>query len=141
MILNMNKKLKRFICVLSICGSIGGCTMDKGKIPINKHYEFEYRYYDRDNSFKYFNRKFEVYLLEKKSLKLNYLLHMDNHNQKQMAPSVYKGSKSKKHDFGVTTLNWNDIKNTFLDLVIEEIGEEHRGHAKKALNSLTSPKL
>ena len=116
--------------------------MDKGKIPINKQYELEYHYHDRDNSFKYFNRKFEVYLLEKKAMKPHYLLHMDNHNQKHMAPSVYKGSKkAKKHDFGVTTLNWNDIKNTFLDFVVEEIGEEHRTHAKKAMNNLTSPKL
>jgi hypothetical protein len=116
--------------------------MDKGKIPINKQYELEYRYHDRDNSFKYFNRKFEVYLYEKKPLKINYLLHMDNHNQKQMTPNVYKAShKNKKFDFGVTTLNWNDIKNTFLDFVVEEIGEEHRDHAKKALNHLSSPKL
>ena len=116
--------------------------MDKGKIPINKQYELEYRYHDRDNSFKYYNRQFEIYLLEKKSMKANYLLHMDNHDQKQMAPCVYKGKKrNKKHDFGVTTLNWNDIKNTFLDFVVEEIGEEHRDHAKKAMNNLTSPKL
>jgi hypothetical protein len=116
--------------------------MDKGKIPINKQYAIEYRYHDRDNSFKYFNRKFEVYLYEKKPLKVNYLMHMDNHDQKQMAPSVYKATHgNKKFDFGVTTLNWNDIKNTFLDYVVEEIGEEHKNEAKKALNNLSSPKL
>jgi hypothetical protein len=116
--------------------------MDKGKIPINKQYELEYRYHDRDNSFKYFNRKFEVYLYEKKSLKANYLLHMDNSDPKQMAPSVYKASHGhKKFNFGVTTLNWNDIKNTFLDYVVEELGEDYRDSAKKALNNLSSPKL
>ncbi|MDG6218181.1 MAG: hypothetical protein QCI00_01925 [Candidatus Thermoplasmatota archaeon] len=116
--------------------------MDKGKIPINKQYELEYRYYDKDNAFKYFNRRFEVYLCEKKPLKTTYLLHMDNSDYKQMTPSVYKATHGrKKFNFGVTTLNWNDIKNTFLDYVVEEIGEENRTSAKKALSNLSSPKL
>ena len=116
--------------------------MEKGKIPINKNYELEYHYFDKDSTYKYFNRKFEVYLLEKKALKTNYLLHMDNHDTRQMTPFVYKASHGKKkHDFGLTTLNWNDIKNTFLDYVVSEIGETHRPQAKKALGKLNSPKI
>ena len=115
--------------------------MDKGRIPITKNYELEYRYFDRDSTYKYYNRKFEVYLLEKKPLKSEYILHMDNSDIKQMVPSVYKASQRKKCDFGVTTLNWNDIKNTFLDFVVEEIGEKNRSHAKKAFVKLVSPKI
>jgi len=115
--------------------------MDKGRIPIIANYELEYRYFDRDPSYKYYNRKFEVYLLEKKALKSEYILHMDNSDTKHMVPSVYKASYKKKFDFGVTTLNWNDIKTTFLDFVVEEIGEENRAQAKKALVKLTSPKI
>jgi len=115
--------------------------MDRGKIPISKNFEFEYRYFDRDPAYKYFNRKFEVYLLEKKPLRSEYILHMDNSDTKHMVPTVYKATHRKKYDFGVTTLNWNDIKTTFLDFVIEEIGEENRANAKKALGKLASPKL
>ena len=116
--------------------------MDNGKIPINKQYEFEYRYYDKDASFKYFNRKFEVFLLEKKGFRPQYVMHMDNSDMRHMAPGVYKAThKNKRHNFGVTTLNWNDIKNTFLDFVVEEIGENHRDQAKKALVKLSSPKM
>ncbi|MFO8077618.1 MAG: hypothetical protein R6U21_03115 [Thermoplasmatota archaeon] len=116
--------------------------MDKGKIPIDRTYEFEYRYHDRDSNYKYFNRKFEVYLLEKKALRPQYHLHMDNSDTKQISPSVYKATHgNKKFDFGVTTLNWNDIKNTFLDYVVDEIGENKREQAKKALGKLSSPKI
>ena len=116
--------------------------MDKGTIPINKNYMLEYRYHDKDPTFKYFNRMFEVYLLEKKAVRPKYLLHMDNGDTRQMSPSVYKASHGKKKfDFGVTTLNWNDIKTTFLDYIIDEIGETHREKAKKAVGKLSSPKL
>jgi len=115
--------------------------MDNGKIPINKKYELEYRYHDKDADFKYFNRKFEVYLLEKKSLRPQYIMHMDNSDTRHMAPGVYKASQKKRYDFGVTTLNWNDIKNTFLDFIVDEIGEQHREQAKKAIGKLSSPKL
>lgn len=115
--------------------------MDNGKIPINKKYELEYRYHDKDADYKYFNRKFEVLLLEKKTLRPQYIMHMDNSDTRHMAPGVYKASAKKRHDFGVTTLNWNDIKNTFLDFVVDEIGEEHRDAAKKAIGKLASPKL
>jgi len=115
--------------------------MDNGKIPINKTYELEYRYHDKDVDYKYFNRKFEVYLLEKKTFRPQYILHMDNSDTRHMAPGVYKASMKKRHDFGVTTLNWNDIKNTFLDFVVNEIGEQHREEAKKAIVKLSSPKL
>jgi hypothetical protein len=56
--------------------------MDRGKIPINKNLELEYRYYDRDSNYKYFNRKFEIFVLEKKTLRKNYLMHMDNADSK-----------------------------------------------------------
>ena len=115
--------------------------MDHGKIPIDKNYELEYRYYDRNTDYKYFNRKFEVFLLEKKNIRLNYLMHMDNSDLRNMIPRVYKARIKKHFDFGVTTLNWNDIKNTFLDFVVDEIGEEKREKAKKALGKLSSPKL
>lgn len=115
--------------------------MDNGKIPINKKYELEYRYHDKDADFKYFNRKFEVYLLEKKALRSQYIMHMDNSDTRHMAPGVYKASQKKRYDFGVTTLNWNDIKNTFLDFIVDEIGEQHREQAKKAIGKLSSPKL
>ena len=116
--------------------------MNRGTIPINKNFELEYRYYDKDPTYKYFNRKFEVYLLEKKTLKKNYVMHMDNSDTSQMAPSVRKASNMrKKWDFGVTTLNWNDIKNSFTDYIVEEIGEKSRGNVKKAMGKLSSPKI
>ena len=101
--------------------------MNRGIIPINKNYELEYRYYNKDSTFKYFNRKFEVYLLGKKAFKKHYILHMDNSDKSQMIPRVYKALQGKKRfDFGLTTLNWIDIKNNFLDILIEEIGEKER---------------
>jgi hypothetical protein len=69
--------------------------MDRGVIPINKNLELEYRYYDRDNRYKYFNRKFEIYLLEKKALRKNYIMHMDNSDPRQMMPLFYKASISQ----------------------------------------------
>jgi hypothetical protein len=116
--------------------------MDRGVIPINKDYELEYRYFDRDANYKYFNRRFEIYLLEKKPLRKNYVLHMDNADTRQMMPNVYKASTGKrKHDFGVTTLNWNDIKTKFTDYIVAELGERQRGNVKKAIGKLSSPKL
>jgi hypothetical protein len=115
--------------------------MDNGKIPINKNFEFEYRYHDKDSNYKYFNRKFEVYLLEKKTFRPQYILHMDNSDTRHMAPGVYKAHAKKRYNFGVTSLNWNDIKTTFLDIVVGEIGEDNRNHVKKALGKLSSPKI
>ena len=116
--------------------------MDKGTISINKDYMLEYRYHDKDSNHKYFNRMFAVYLLEIKALRSHYILHMDNSDVRQMSPFVYKASHGKKKfDFGVSTLNWNDIKNTFLDYIVEEIGEGHRKKVRKALGKLSSPKL
>lgn len=58
------------------------------------------------------------------------------------SPHVHKASNvSKKLYFGVSTLNWNDIKNNFLDCIIGEMGEEHKEDAKKAVGKLFSPKL
>ena len=116
--------------------------MDRGSIPINKDYELEYRYYDKDTTYKYFNRKFEIFLLKKKMLQKNYILHMDNADSRQMVPNVFKASTGKrKHDFGVTTINWNDIKTKFTDYIVLELGEKQRNNVKKAIGKLSSPKI
>ena len=115
--------------------------MDRGIVPINKNFELEYRYYDRNTNYKYFNRKFEIYLLEKKALRKNYVLHMDNSDTRHMMPNVYKAAERKKYDFGVTTLNWNDIKTKFTDYIIAELGEKQRNNVKKAIGKLSSPKI
>ncbi len=116
--------------------------MDKGTIPINKNYLLEYRYYDRDSNFKYFNRKFEIFVLEKKTLKKNYVMHMDNADTRQMMPRIYKPDRqNKRNNFGVTTLNWNDIRTKFTDHIIDEIGKKSENNIKKAVGKLNSPKL
>jgi len=116
--------------------------MDKGVIPINKEYELHFNYYDRDQHFKYFNRKFEIILVEKKTLKRNYVMHMDNADPRNMMPRVYKASTGrKKHEFGITTLNWNDIKTKFTDYIVTEVGEKQRENIKKAIGKLSSPKI
>jgi len=116
--------------------------MDRGVIPINKEYELQFNYYDRDQKFKYFNRKFEIILVEKKTLRKNYIMHMDNADHRQMMPRVYKASTGKKkHEFGITTLNWNDIKTKFIDYIVTEVGEKQRNNVKKAISKLSSPKL
>ena len=118
--------------------------MQRGIIPINKNYELEYRYFDKDINYKYFNRKFEIYLLEKKTLKKNYVLHIDNCETKpgKWSPHVHKPPDiNKKLYFGVSTLNWGDIKNNFLETIVGETGENCRKDVKKAFGKLTSPKL
>ncbi len=118
--------------------------MDRGIIPINKNFEIEYRYYDKDTSYKYFNRKFEIYLIEKRTLKKNYVLHMDNCDTKpgKWSPHIHKAPNvDKKLYFGVSTLNWNDIRSNFIDCVSAEIGQKQHGNVKKAVGKLSSPKL
>ena len=118
--------------------------MNRGIINIDKQYELEYRYFDKDTKYTYFNRKFEIYLIEKKSLSKSYMLHMDNceTTQGKWAPHIHRAENvSKKLYFGVTTLNWNDIKNSFTDCVASEIGEKSRENVKKAIGKLSSPKL
>jgi hypothetical protein len=116
--------------------------MDKGVIPINKEYELHFNYYEKNQKFKYFNRKFEIILVEKKTLNRNYIMHMDNADPRQMMPRVYKASTGrKKHEFGVTTLNWNDIKTKFTDYIVAELGEKQRNNVKIAIGKLSSPKL
>jgi hypothetical protein len=116
--------------------------MDRGIIPINKGYELEYRYYDRNAGYKYFNRKFEIFVVEKKTLRKNYVMHMDNADTRNMMPRIYKASTGrKKHEFGVTTLNWNDIRTKFTDYIVAELGEKQRNNVKKAIGKLSSPKL
>ena len=118
--------------------------MEKGIIPINKNYELEYRYFDRDKTYKYFNRKFEIYLIEKKMLRRNYLLHMDNCDiaPGKWSPHIHKAPEvNKKFYFGVSTLNWNDVKNNFMDCITAEIGGQHEEGVRKAIGKLMSPKL
>jgi len=117
--------------------------MKRGIIPINKDFELEYRYYDRDVRYKYFNRKFEIYLIEKKGLRKKYLLHMDNcdFSSENWSPHIHKASNvNKKLYFGVSTLNWSDIKNNFFECVVGEIGENSRKSVKKAVGKILSPK-
>ena len=52
--------------------------MQRGIIPINQFFELEYRYYEKDPTYKYFNRRFEIYLIGKKGMQKVYILHMDN---------------------------------------------------------------
>ena len=52
--------------------------MQRGIIPINQVFELEYRYYEKDPTYKYFNRRFEIYLIGKKGMQKIYILHMDN---------------------------------------------------------------
>ncbi|KAA0004695.1 MAG: hypothetical protein FE038_01920 [Thermoplasmata archaeon] len=118
--------------------------MEKGTIPINKKYELQYHYFDRDTKYKYYNRKFEIYLVEKKNFGKNYILHMDNCETTpgKWTPHIHKPPNiNKRLYFGVSTLNWNDIKNNFLDCIVGEIGEEHREDVKKAIGKLMSPKI
>jgi len=70
-----------------------------------------------------------------------YVMHMDNADPRNMMPRVYKASTgSKKHEFGITTLNWNDIKTKFTDYIASELGEKQRGNIKNAVGKLSSPK-
>lgn len=117
--------------------------MKRGIIPINKNFELEYRYYDRDVKYKYFNRRFEIYLIEKKSLGKKYILHMDNcdPSSDNWAPHIHKASNVKKKlYFGVSTLNWSDIKKNFFDCIVSEIGENNKTNVKKAVSKILSPK-
>jgi len=69
-------------------------------------------------------------------------MHMDNANARQMMPKVYKASSgNRKMDFGITTLNWNDIKTKFTDYIVAELGEKQRNNVKKAIGKLSSPKF
>jgi hypothetical protein len=67
---------------------------------------------------------------------------MDNCDQSRWSPHIHKASNVKKKQyFGVSTLNWSDIRNNFLECIVAEIGEQHRRDAKKAVGKLLSPKL
>ena len=116
--------------------------MDRGVIPINKAYDLQFQYFEKDPTYKYFKRKFEIVVVERKTLRRNYVMHMDNADTRQMMPHVYKASTGKKrHEFGITTLNWNDIKTKFTDYVVAELGEKQRNNVKKAIGKLNSPKI
>jgi hypothetical protein len=118
--------------------------MQRGIIPINQFLELEYRYYDKDPAYKYFNRRFEVYLIGKKAAQKIYILHMDNCDTRpgRWSPHIHKASNvAKKLSFGVSTLNWNEMKDNFLAVIISEIGPEHTKDVKKAIVKLLSPKI
>ena len=118
--------------------------MQRGIISINQFFELDYRYYDKDLKYKYFNRRFEIYLIRKKNMQKIYLLHMDNCDTRpgKWSPHIHKASNvAKKLYFGVTTLNWNEIKDNFLVAIIAEIGDAYKADAKKAIVKLFSPKL
>ncbi|PNX47110.1 MAG: hypothetical protein BV459_05120 [Thermoplasmata archaeon M11B2D] len=118
--------------------------MHQGIIPINQFFELEYRYYEKDPRYKYFNRRFEIYLIGKKGLRKTYVLHMDNCDTRpgKRAPQIHRAPNvAKKLYFGATTLNWNEIKENFLAAIIAEIGHEYKTDAKKAVVNLLSPKL
>jgi hypothetical protein len=69
---------------------------------------------------------------------------MDNCDKSEgkWSPHIHKASDvSKKLYFGVSTLNWNDVKNNLADCIINELGEKNRKNIKKAIGSLSSPKI
>ncbi|MEM0466735.1 MAG: hypothetical protein QXL17_03840 [Candidatus Thermoplasmatota archaeon] len=118
--------------------------MNRGVIPINKDYELEYRYYEKDQKYRYFNRKFEIYLIQRNGMHRSYMLHMDNCDTTdgKWAPHIHKKDNvAKKLYFGVTTLNWNDIKENFTQVLIAETGPQNKNDIKKAVAKLLSPKL
>ncbi len=118
--------------------------MQRGIVPITPAYELEYRYYDKDPSYRYFNRLFEIYLIERKSTGRSYMLHMDNCDIRDghWAPHLHKASNvAKKLYFGITTVNWNEIKENFTACLIAELGEDHKKMVKKAMAKIASPKL
>jgi len=116
--------------------------MDRGIIPISKEFDIQYQYFDKDPRYRYFNRKFEIIVVQKKMLGRNYIMHMDNADPRKMIPIVYKASTgSKRHEFKATTLNWNDIKTKFIDHIVLELGETERNNIKTAIGKLSSPKI
>lgn len=118
--------------------------MQRGIIPINQYYELDNRDDDRDPHYKYFNRRFEVYLIGKKGLQKIYVLHMDNCDTRpgKWAPHIHRAQNvAKKLYFGVSTLNWNEMKENFLACIISEIGDANLKDAKKAVVRLLSPKI
>ena len=118
--------------------------MQRGIIPINPFFELEYRYYDKDLRYKYFNRRFEIYLIAKKGMVKKYMLHMDNCDisPRGWAPHIHRAENvAKKLYFGVSTVNWNEIKENFYHCLVAEIGETYRKDVKKAMVNLLSPKL
>ncbi len=118
--------------------------MKRGVIPINKDYELEYRYYDKDQNYRYFNRKFEIYLIGRNGMHRSYILHMDNCDTREgkWAPHIHKKEDvARKLYFGVTTLNWNEIKENFTNVLIAELGTQHKNDIKRAVTKLLSPKI
>jgi hypothetical protein len=69
---------------------------------------------------------------------------MDNcdTSEGKWSPHVHKATNvRKKLYFGVSTLNWNNVKNNLSDCIIDEIGEKDRINIKKAIGKLSSPKI
>jgi hypothetical protein len=116
--------------------------MEKGIIDVNKEYAIGYKYHDRDSNYKYFNRKFEIIVI-KKSEPSTFILLMDNCDTRggKWFPHLHKPNSKTKYYLGVFILNWNEVKNKFLECIVSEVGTEHKEDFKKALNKLLSPKL
>jgi hypothetical protein len=119
--------------------------MKRAVITINKDYELELRYYDKDPSYKYFNRRFEIYLLKKTGFKKSYVLHMDNCDTREgrWAPHIHKiPDVDRKLYFPATTINWNDIKKNLYECIIAEIGDDKcKNDVRKAVARIPSPKI
>jgi hypothetical protein len=118
--------------------------MQRGVIPINKNFELEFRYYEKDPHYRYFNRKFEIYLIGRQGMTRSYMLHMDNCDvsEGKWAPHIHKKENvARKLYFGVSTVNWNEIKENFTSCLIAEIGDDQKKYVKKAIAQLFSPKL
>ena len=117
--------------------------MQEGFITVNKDYVILYRYHKRNPKYKYFNRKFEIALFRKKSSKSELLLILDNcdTNPGKWFPHIHRPNSNKKYYLGISTLNWNDLKNKMLECFVSETAEDYREDFKKAIDKLLSPKL
>jgi len=119
--------------------------MEEGFITVNKDYMIFYRYHKRDPKYRYFNRKFEIALFKKDNAKskLLLLLLLDNCDTGpgKWFPHIHKPGVDKKYYLGISTLNWNQLKNKLLECFVSETKEDYREDFKKAVDKLLSPKL
>ncbi len=121
----------------------GEIAMQQGRIPVDRQFDLEFRYHEKDSSFKYFNRKFEVALV-KKGVRKTAVFQVDNSDAKSMMPSYYVATDSgrvKKLNVGLSSLNWNEIKNNLVESVVTQFDSIDRESLKKAVGKLHSPKL
>jgi len=125
------------------CLRSGEIAMEQGRIPVDKQFDLEFRYHEKDAAFKYFNRKFEVALV-KKGVRKMAVFQVDNSDAKSMMPAYYVATESgrvKKLNVGLSSLNWNEIKNNLVESVVTQFDGIDRENLKKAVGKLHSPKL